>query len=221
MSIESVLKFGLGAAPARQPVRIEKTEFGTLVYAEMMSVEELDALNKEIPGAVMIAGVAKTYNAFMALCDPKMAETWVIAAAQHAKNISNGDIETEWVLGPYRGASSETIFSVLAENGFYHLADPKRRIPFRVSVPGDPDDFSSCHRLLETMPGWRERIGEVGQCYKLWEGFSAHWGELTALWLEERDSGVCPRLYARLQDLNRAALAIQHVEMINNGEGSV
>lgn len=213
MSTEAVLKFGLGAAPARQPVRIEKTEFGTLVYAEMMSVEELDALNKEIPGAVMVAGVAKTYNAFMALCDPKMAETWITAAAQHANNISNGDIETEWVLGPYTGASSETIFSVLAKRCFYHLADPKRRVPFRVSVPGDPDDFSRCHRLLETMPGWAERIGEVGEVYKTWKPFSDHWPELTALWLEERGSGVCPKLYARLQELGEESRVIQQLQI--------
>lgn len=113
------------------PPRIEETEFGKLIYVEgegdWMAVEALDAINKANPGSVMVQGVAMTFNAFMAICPKDKAEAWIAYAAQHAKNISNGDPETEWVKGPFTGLSSETIFSVLADHrAFYHLADPAR-----------------------------------------------------------------------------------------------
>ena len=213
MSIETTLE-ALG--PEQEDldnITYEQTEFGLLVYVKTrrMSIEQFQAVGDKAPkDAVMVPGVAKAYNAFMAICAPDKAEPWVEAAAQHAKNISNGDREVEWVKGPYTGASSETIFSALAgDRTFFHLADPARMVRFCPATPSDPDDFSRCYRLLQWFPEWYERISDVGKTYQFWKPFSDNWQELTELYEAETAVGVnCPRLYARLQELTEQSRAI-------------
>ncbi len=114
----------------------------------------------------------------------------------------------EWIEGPDTGTSSRVIFAVMY--GFF--TDGVRRTPLqglwngdnrldgRGSTPLDPSDFGGCSRLLKLF-GWRPRLGEVATAFPAWARLVEHWDELEALYQEELPSGSCPKLYARLQDL--------------------
>jgi hypothetical protein len=78
--------------------------------------------------------------------------------------------------------------------------------PDRVDVPHDPDDFGRCHRLLQVMPEWRARLGDVAVRYAEWRPFVDAWPELTALYEQELPTGRCDRLYARMRALTGAAV---------------
>lgn len=213
MSTEAIAIMLPDDDPSGGPQTVE-TEFGQLVYTAKgwLSMSDLQAVMAAAPAtAVMVCGVAHTFNAFMAICDPSKAESWIAHAAQYAKDASGGDPQLEWVLGPYTGVSSESIFSVLSDKkGLLWLSNPARVRKFEVGVPRDPDDFSRCHDLLQKMPGWAERIGEVGATYEIWKPFSDNWAALTALYLEETAAGAqCPRLYERLQELREQSDTIQ------------
>lgn len=201
----------------RLPMRVVETEFGKLIYADAgyLSIDDLRAIQKDNPSdtSVVVMGVANTFNAFMAICERGRAKEWTDYAAQYAKDASNGDPEKEWLIGPYTGMSSETIFSVLAAQGLLLLSDPARVRRFNIRTPSDPEDFSRCHDLLQKMPGWAERIGEVGEAYEVWKPFSDNWTYLTELYLEETAAGPqCPRLYDRLRVLNAQSVRIQRGE---------
>ena len=101
---------------------------------------------------------------------------------------ADGDPELAWFFGPDAGTSSLTIFSVLSKH--------RDRLPadFRPDIPHDPDDFGRCHRLLETVPGWRAQLSEVAGKYPKWAPLVDAWDELTALWLQESPTGKCQAL---------------------------
>jgi hypothetical protein len=94
-----------------------------------------------------------------------------------------------WRNGPDTGLSSETIWSVMMG-----------RPPMRPSEPLDPSDFGRCYRLLQAFPAWRDRMGEMA-AIRGWERLAPAWAELEALYVEELPSGKCPRLYARMREL--------------------
>lgn len=108
-----------------------------------------------------------------------------------AKPTAEGD-PIAWLTNGDTGVSSETMWSVLTG----------RRIGKRYwypDVPQDPDDFGRCYRLLQVMPSWRARLGEVAARYPAWKSLVAAWDELTALYEEELPSGTAPKLYARMK----------------------
>lgn len=88
------------------------------------------------------------------------------------------------------GASSLTIWSVLTGTP---IDDP--------SPPFDPDDFRRCHELLEWVPEWRERLSEVATAYPEWKGLVEHWGELTAMLVEDGPTGESLRMYELMESL--------------------
>lgn len=79
----------------------------------------------------------------------------------------------EWLQSGWVGTSSETIYRTL-------MGESIRR----ADIPYDPDDFSRCYRLLQCVPAFRPRLGEVGQKYPEWVPFVEAWDELTALYEE-------------------------------------
>jgi hypothetical protein len=99
----------------------------------------------------------------------------------------------EWRAGPDVGVSSCTIYGALFGYGY---------LDHRDSVPRDPSDFGRCHRLLTLFPELHARLGEVAAKHPAWTSLVREWDALTALYLEELPSGRCPKLYARMQQLN-------------------
>lgn len=53
------------------------------------------------------------------------------------------------------------------------------------SHPYDPDDLNRCLLLLDLIPEWVPRMGEMAQHGKEWAGLAERWGEITLCLLDE------------------------------------
>ena len=120
--------------------------------------------------------------------------------AHDAERRANGDRVQEWLFGSDTGLSSLTIVAVLAEGKTADLARA-RLGRWDLEAPSDPDDFGRCHRLLEIVPEWRGRLGEVAVACPRWRNLVLHWDELTELYLAEAPSGNAPKLFQRMRKL--------------------
>lgn len=97
----------------------------------------------------------------------------------------------EWLAAGDAGVSSETIVSVMMD----------LRVSM-VDIPHDPSDFGRCHRLLEWVPEFRPRLGEVAAKYPDWAPLVESWDRLTAIYLRDPDrGGTSPELYRVMQGL--------------------
>lgn len=65
------------------------------------------------------------------------------------------------------------------------------------SYPHDGSDLGRCIRLLEAVPEYRERLGEMAKVGKEWAGLVKHWEELEAMWHE----GATEKLYNRMREI--------------------
>ena len=100
----------------------------------------------------------------------------------------------QWLLGGDTGISSKTICAVMAG-----AETPK----YCGDVPGDPDDFGRCYRLLKLIPTWRDRLQEVADRHKEWGPLVREWAELERMYeAEETRRQATPKtLYRRMQEL--------------------
>lgn len=96
----------------------------------------------------------------------------------------------EWLLGDDTGISSKTIFSVMTGTPCAWTGTPL-----------DPSDFGRCYRLLALFPEWRDRMHEVSAAYPAWTRLVESWGELTALYEQEKDQNNAPLTYALMKRL--------------------
>lgn len=71
--------------------------------------------------------------------------------------------------------------------------------------PWDPADLGRCLRLLDLMPEWRCRIGEMAVLSPQWAAIVGALSELEGLYCEEKPSGTAPRCYKRMRDLLESA----------------
>lgn len=150
---------------------------------------------------VLDAGIAAAIGSIVVVTSLDGGKKWrakVNAAAAKA----SPDAARRWLRGTDTGMSSLTLFCALAEGDV--LAEARSKMRFSPSIPYDPDDFGRCHRLLEAVPEWRGRLHEVAAKHQQWAKLVEAWPELTALYLEELPTGRAPRLYARMNELERA-----------------
>lgn len=96
-----------------------------------------------------------------------------------------------WISTGSVGISSKTIWSVLTNAANGHT-----------DVPHDPDDFSRCKALLDLIPEWRARLGEVAQRYSKWKPFVENWTELEQMFeqLISKKSNSGKAMYDRMQE---------------------
>lgn len=57
--------------------------------------------------------------------------------------------------------------------------------------PLDPDDLNRCLLLLELIPEWKPRIGEMTEHGVMWAGLAARWDEIVQCCLEEVGLNWC------------------------------
>jgi len=95
----------------------------------------------------------------------------------------------QWIRSGDTGISSVAIWR--------HMQGMAAESTWGPSPPLDPADFGRCHRLLAKFPEWRARIGEMAR-YPGWGPLVGAWGELEALYVEEKASGTGERLYAEM-----------------------
>lgn len=74
-----------------------------------------------------------------------------------------GDKAIQWIVGDDTGTSSKTIWSVMMGVE-----------PFYASVPFDKADYGRCVRLLQFIPEWQSRLGEVVEKYPEWKEAVEH-----------------------------------------------
>ena len=96
-----------------------------------------------------------------------------------------------WIMRGEVGASSETIYSVLAG-----ARPPKHG----AGTPLDPDDYRRCKLLLDLIPEWRPQLGRVAEKYSEWKKLVENWDRIAALFDEEAPSGRCPKCYRLIQE---------------------
>ena len=175
---------------------VESVQYGIVVKGEI-PVGDFAALTNawaERGIDTMAPGIASALGANICVCRKENLEPWRAEVEARAKRLSSGDVELTWLRSPDTGVSSKTIFSVLSEKH-------GRVAAIRTGVPHDPADFGRCHRLLNLIPGWRERLPEVAAAYPEWSALVREWDTLTKLYEEELPSGSCPKLYAAMQPL--------------------
>ena len=98
----------------------------------------------------------------------------------------------EWLTGDDCGLSSTTIACVMAGNACS-----------RPATPLDDGDFGRCHRLLERLPRFRDRLGEVADAYPEWRPIVARWSALETAHREGDGPKVHKLLMAAREDLRR------------------
>jgi hypothetical protein len=103
----------------------------------------------------------------------------------------------EWLRSGERGVSSEAIFERLTG---VPVGDR-----WGSTYPADSWDLRRCRLLLEAVPAFRERLGEMAGACPVWDRLVAGWGELCALMDEEapdwRDGQWAPRTYDLMRKL--------------------
>ena len=106
-----------------------------------------------------------------------------------------------WLANGERGTSSDMIFETMTglptNNAFRCFG----------GYPSDPDDLSRCRRLLDQVPEFRARLGEMARHGKEWAALVKHWDELCALmdeeaprWMTHRE-GRAPKTYELMRQL--------------------
>lgn len=76
-----------------------------------------------------------------------------------------------WLTNGFVGMSSKTMCNFFLGNK-----------DFKINYPHDPDDFSRCYKLLETVPEWKSRIPELGVLSPQWKNLSENWDKLTEMY---------------------------------------
>jgi len=98
-----------------------------------------------------------------------------------------------WSRSDDTGASSRRMAYVLMDGGFH-----------RPAYPLDPDDFGRCYRFLKAVPEAREKLSLMSNDSDVWKRYVEHWDEMERLWEEESPSGVCPKLYKLMDELQKS-----------------
>ena len=83
------------------------------------------------------------------------------------------DAAIKWITGPNTGASSKALWAVMMGH------------PAGNSYPSDGGDLWRCLNLLEQVPEWKSRIGEMRDVSPYWAALVDRWDDLVALMFKE------------------------------------
>ncbi len=89
-----------------------------------------------------------------------------------------------WAENGEHGISSKTMFNHLAKK--IQVRGLKNDYQF---PPSDPSDFSRCHKLLQAVPQWKERLNELKTISPVWEKLVDNWGKLTEMYEQNEKEG--------------------------------
>lgn len=81
-----------------------------------------------------------------------------------------------WAENGEHGISSKTMFNHLSKE--LHV----RSLPLsHKSHPSDPDDFKRCHKLLQAVPQWKEKLHLMKTVSPVWSNLVDNWDKLTEM----------------------------------------
>jgi len=104
-----------------------------------------------------------------------------------------------WLASGERGTSSNTIFT--------HLSGVNAMDKWGGRHPGDPADFRRCRLLLNQVPEFQARIGELRKISPVWDRLVSNWADLCDTMDQEfpawREGGYgsCPKTFKLMQEL--------------------
>jgi hypothetical protein len=108
-------------------------------------------------------------------------QTWTEPQADQSQSITAKAMF--WLNNGEHGMSSKTMW-----NCFMNIQK------FTVYHPYDPDDFSRCYKLLETVPEWKIEIKRLKSLSKEWSNLVDNWTKLTELYedmvINHKDNGM-------------------------------
>lgn|SRR3990167_119534 len=107
----------------------------------------------------------KHFNALHKDCK----QTWVEPVADQSKDVNEKALW--WFSNGEKGMSSETMYNCLIGNTY-----------FKINHPYDPDDFSRCYKLLETVPEWKLELHKLKPLSKEWNNLIENWDKLTKMY---------------------------------------
>lgn len=188
---------------------VERTPHGILVHGPV-PLDDVTALMKTWQQRgldILDAGIAMATGANLAVTSEEGSRAWRAEIAKKAALVANGDPELEWLHGTDTGVSSLTIFSVLSRR--YGTRALVRIHRGAVGAPHDPSDLGRCIRLLDAIPGWRERLPEVAASHPEWAPLVERWADLERLYRVEltRADGKATKTLELMQEIKRAAAA--------------
>lgn len=123
----------------------------------------------------------------------------------------------EWIIKGRTGISSKTIWAALMGA----VKEPHACGSFKdgdFDIPYDPSDFLRCHRLLQAVPGWRERLPEVSAVFPKWGPFVEAWPDLERLYEKEQHQKMAPLLYDKIVKVRKLACDAEDA-FLNQGAG--
>ena len=170
---------------------LKRHQFGWLVCAPENETgisipafqEATDFFSATMECPVFASGIAHHYNAFdfelhggnrvvLAVTEERHLLEW---KEEIRKSLAALPLQQQWWFGTDTGQSSETIFSVLAEEGRHKYGSLRKGC----STPLDSSDFGRCLRLVNLL-NWRNRLDEVAKAFpqSKWPKIVARWDEL-------------------------------------------
>lgn len=84
-----------------------------------------------------------------------------------------------WMAGRDTGSSSKAIWAVMMGEK-----------PGRFAYPSDGADLGRCIRLLDMIPEWRDRLGEMAAVSAYWAALVPEWPRLEALHAQDDSAAV-------------------------------
>ena len=111
----------------------------------------------------------------------------------------------EWLASRDTGVSSKAIM--------FWLSAGVKENEWGAGTPSDPADLARCLRLLERIPEWKPRIGEMAAAGGLWPTFAKRWAEMECAFIAEcggklpakGDNWSCPKTYELMQQVGAQA----------------
>lgn len=101
-----------------------------------------------------------------------------------------------WLEYGEQGRSSKTMAHMLADPFLKDLINAPK--PF--GTPVDPDDFKRCEWLLQAVPQFRQRLGQMKQAGPVWRNLVENWDTLQKM-LEEQLQGKQNQMYEFMKEL--------------------
>lgn len=142
----------------------------------------------------MNAGVVAQIMISFAKEHENCPKTWVEPSTDETKDMQAlEDKKRWWLRNGERGASSESIYSVLS--GDYIRAKD------RLVSPSDCDDFKRCHLLLEAIPEFRPLMYKMKEVSPEWGRLVDNWDTLTGMLKEMMTTNVRNDMYQFMKTL--------------------
>lgn len=186
MSQSVNVKMGTGG----DDYRVIEREHGWIIVGRM-TASSAGKLLMGFDSGVVSFGVASALQArsiddvlMVVARDAEHNRAWCEELDIEAAKLADGDAALEWLYGTDVGMSALTIHGVMTG----------RADSVKMHLPSDADDLGRCIRLLDRIPEWQSRIGEVGEVFPPWRRLVDDWERLVKMYAAEEWDAINARL---------------------------